>query len=128
MNKYNYYKILFYVAASWNWFAGIMFLLISLLAPDMTSLFGMERPPSFVWFHLVVAMVLLFGIFFFMTSRNLEKYHDIALFFVVEKFIFFSLPFIYFFLNELNIYVVLIVGVDLFFGVLFLEFWMNFNK
>ncbi|MHA2182788.1 MAG: hypothetical protein ACXAAH_15315 [Promethearchaeota archaeon] len=61
-----------------------------------------------------------------MTSRNLEKYHDIAVFFVIEKFIFFFIPFIYFLLGDINFLALTVFIVDLIFGALYLEFWLKF--
>jgi hypothetical protein len=127
LEKNLYYKLLFLIGAIWNWGAGIIFLILSIFIPSSIEIFGAEIPSTFIWFHIILALVLLFGLFFFMTSRNLEKYHDIAVFFVIEKFIFFFIPFIYFLLGDINFLALTVFIIDLIFGCLYLEFWLKFS-
>jgi len=126
LEKNQYYKLLFLIGAIWNWGAGVIFLILTIFIPSSIELFGAEIPPTFIWFHIILALVLLFGLFFFMTSRNLEKYHDIVIFFVIEKFIFFFIPLIYFLVGDINFLALTIFIVDLIFGCLYLEFWLKF--
>ena len=126
LEKNQYYKLLFLIGAIWNWGAGAIFLILTIFIPSSIELFGAKIPPTFIWFHIIIALVLLFGLFFFMTSRNLEKYHDIVIFFVIEKFIFFFIPLIYFLVGDINFLALTIFIVDLIFGCLYLEFWLKF--
>ena len=126
LEKNQYYKLLFLIGAIWNWGAGAIFLILTIFIPSSIELFGAKIPPTFIWFHIIIALVLLFGLFFFMTSRNLEKYHDIVIFFVFEKFIFFFIPLIYFLVGDINFLALTIFIVDLIFGCLYLEFWLKF--
>lgn len=118
---------MFLIAPIWNIIITIAFVLLSILSPSSAKDFGVAIPPSFMWYHAMYFFVFLFGLLFYVTSRNLEKYHDLATIFVVEKFGAFFLFLIYFILGEFNILGLPIIIIDLVFGILFLEFWLKFK-
>jgi len=71
--------------------------------------------------------VFLIGLFFYVTGRNLEKYHGLAPIFVLEKVGAFIIVLLYFLLGEINV-AGLVIGIgDLIFGILFLEYWLKFE-
>ena len=127
MNKNAYYKNMFLIAALWNWILAIIMYLLSIAAPSSAKDFGMDVPPSWFFFHFMWFFAFLIGIFFFVTSRDLEKYHGLAPIFVLEKVGAFLLSLAYYVVGGINEAVMLITTVDLIFGILFLEYWLKFE-
>jgi hypothetical protein len=127
MDKNEYYKKMFFIAALWNCILGILMILISLAAPSTAKDFGMEVPPSWFFFHFMWFFVFLFGLLFFATSRDLEKYHGLAPIFVLEKFGAFLLSLVYYLMGHMNEGGLLIAIGDLIFGILYLEYWVKFK-
>jgi len=127
VEKNDYYKYMFLIAAFWNWLVGVTFILTSILAPDAISIFGVANPPSFMWMHIVFALIILFGCFFFATSRNLQKYHGIAIFYILEKSIFLVISLIYLIIGHINLLGFMPTAVDTVFGCLFIEFLLKYE-
>ena len=129
MDKNKYYKFLFLIGAIWNWFVAVSILFASLFMKEFVSeLFGMVLPPSMVWFHVVTALIFVFGIGYYIVARDLGKNHGVVLIGLLEKFLFFFILLIYVFVGDINIYVTLLTGVDLVFGILFVEFLVNYKN
>ncbi|MFX1298933.1 MAG: hypothetical protein ACFFD2_29255, partial [Promethearchaeota archaeon] len=126
MEREKYYKYLFIIGAIWNWMVAISLFLMSIFMLELTaSIFGIVVPPSLVWFHIVVGLIFLFGIGYYIVGRDISKNRGIVIIGSIEKFLFFIILLIYFFLGHLNIFAVLLVIVDFGFGCLFLEFLIN---
>ncbi len=129
LEKKKYYEYLFLIGAIWNWFVAISLFLMSIFMLDFTAaLFEMEIPPSLVWFHVVVGVVFIFGFGYYLVSRDLGKNHGVVILGILEKFMFFIVLLIYFFLGDFNFFAVLLVAVDFVFGCLYLEFLINYKK
>jgi hypothetical protein len=127
MNKNDYYKKMFLIAALWNWIIAILMTLLSLALPSITKDFGMDIPLTWFFFHLLYFLVFLFGILFFVTGRELEKYHSLASIFVLEKVGAFIIVLAYYLIGDFNEGALLIGIGDLIFGILFLEYWIKFE-
>ena len=127
MNKKKYYKNLFLCAALWNWAVGISLLTLSFIAPHLFPLFGVKIPPSLVFVQMLFILVTIFGIGFIIVHLDIEKNRGIVQMSVLEKFSFFIVFLIYFLLNHINFFVLLLNIIDLIFGILFVEFLMNAN-
>ncbi len=129
LDKRKYYRYLFIIGAIWNWIVAISLFSVSIFMLDfVTTLFGMAVPPSLIWFHVIVALIFVFGIGYYIVGRDLSKNHGLVLIGALEKFLFFVILLIYFFLGDINILVLLLTGVDFIFGCLFVEFLINYNK
>ena len=128
MEKKEYYKYLFLLAAVWNWAVSILLLVLSLLTPDIITDFGVEIPPSLVFLQMLFVLVGIFGIGFFLVYLDINTNHGIVQMSVVEKVSFFLVFLIYFIIGDVGILVLLLVIVDLIFGLLFIEFLANFKK
>ena len=127
MDKNAYYKKMFLIAALWNWILAIIMILLSIAAPSSAKDFGMEIPLTWFFFQSFWFFVFLFGILFFATSQNLEKYHGLASIFVLEKVGIFIITLVYYLMGDVNEAAFSMVIVDLIFGILFLEFWLKFK-
>jgi len=128
MEKKEYYKNLFLLAAIWNWIVAISLLLLSFVAPDVMTLFGVDIPPSLVFLQMLFLLVGIFGVGFFIIYRDVESNHGIIQMSVLEKLSFFVVFLIYFIIGDVGFLVVLLVIVDLIFGILFIEFLLNFKN
>ena len=127
MDKNSYYKYMFLIAALWNWVIAIMFMLMPILSPSTAADFGTEIPPTWYFVEGFFWFVFLFGLLFYATAKNLEKYHDLAIIFVAEKVGIFIISLVFFLIGDINIDAFVITVVDLIFGILFLEFFIKFE-
>ncbi len=127
MEKNTYYKYLFLIAALWNLIIGIVFVLVLIVSPNSATLFITALPPSFIWAYSFFFFVFLFGLLFYLTSRNIEKYQKLANIYVVEKFGVFVIFLIYLLLGDIKFIAFSLTIVDLIFGILFLEFSINYK-
>jgi len=128
MDKIHYYKLLFLVAAIWNWAVAVLFFLIAIVAPTTFETLGMAIPNSMAWFESAMTFIGVFGVAFFIASRDPEANRGIAMTGVVEKFLIFTVLATYYFMGEVTIMVLLMVIVDLAFGFLFLENVLHSKK
>ncbi|MFX1276089.1 MAG: hypothetical protein ACFFBP_04285 [Promethearchaeota archaeon] len=128
MDKKRYYKIMFLCAAIWNWIVGLTLLILSLIAPNLFPFFGVQIPPSLVFVQMLFILVIIFGIGLFIVYLDFEQNKGIIKMVIFEKISFFVVFLIYFFLDDINFLVLLLTIIDLFFGMLFIEFLINVNK
>lgn len=128
LDKKDYYKYLFLIAAISNCCSIIIIVLTSLFPSDMAELFGVAVPPSLVWMHFFFIKATVIGIGYFFLSRDITKNHAIAKMGVCEKFMFFTAAVIYFILGAYNIVLFITWFIDLVFGILFVEFLVNYKK
>ena len=127
MDKNDYYNHMFLIAALWNWIIAVVMILISIVSPSSAKDFGLEVPPTWFFFHLMWFFVFLIGILLFAIGRNLEQYHGLVIIFVIEKVGAFLIGLAYYLMVEVNEGGLLVGIVDLIFGILFLEFLINFK-
>ena len=128
MERKNYYKYLFLIGAIWNLVVGLVFIVLSPLADSLVPMFGMEVPPSLVFYHSFFGVVFVFGIGYYLVARNINKNHGIVVLGAITKFYAFILYLIYFILGYSNFLPILFVTVDLIFACLFVEFLISFKK
>ena len=128
MEKKEYYKYLFLLASIWNWAVSISLLTLSLLTPEIISDFGVEIPPSLVFLQMLFVLVGIFGVGFFIVYLDNTTNHGIVQMSVIEKISFFLVFLVYFIIGDVGILVLLLVIVDLIFGLLFIEFLLNFKN
>ena len=127
MDKNQYYKHMFLIAALWNWIIAVIMVLLSIVLPSSARDFGMEVPPTWFFYHLMWFFVFVIGILLFVISRDLEKYHGLMFIFVIEKVGVFLIGLAYYLIGDVNEGGLLIGVVDLIFGILFIEFLINFK-
>ncbi|HME52148.1 MAG TPA: hypothetical protein VKM55_08015 [Candidatus Lokiarchaeia archaeon] len=128
MDKIVYYKRLFLVAAIWNWAVAVLFFIISAMAPTSFETLGMAIPNGMAWFQSAMTFIGVFGVAFFIASRDPGANRGIVMSGVVEKFLIFIVLATYYFIGEVSIAVLLVVFVDLVFGFLFLENVLHSKK
>ena len=128
MERKKYYKHLFLIGAIWNFIVGGVFIVSSPLVESLIPMFGMELPPSLIFYQTFSGYVIIFGIGFYFVARDINKNHAIVVLGAIEKFFVFLLFLIYFILGYSNFLPILFIIVDLIFGCLFVEFLVNFKK
>jgi hypothetical protein len=128
MDKEKYYKNVFLSGAIWNFFVAVIFILgMSLMLSTIAAQYDMKIPPSLVFMHAFLAMVFIVGVGLFVVSRDLAKNHNIVIMFVIEKFLMFIIFLAHYFTGAYNFLLVIPTIVDLIYGILFLEFYINFK-
>ena len=128
MEKKEYYKYLFLLASIWNLAVCILLVVLSLVSPDLITLFGVQMPPSLVHLQMIFVTLGIFGIGFIIVYLDIERNHGIVQISVIEKVSFFVVYFIYFIIGDVGLLVLMMILVDLIFGILFIEFLLNFKK
>jgi hypothetical protein len=119
---------MFLIGALWNFIVGASFFGLSPLLDTLAPLFGIEIPPSLVFYHAFFGFVFGFGIGYYLVARDLNKNHGIVVLGAIEKFYVFILFLIYFVLGYTNFVPMIFVIIDLIFGCLFVEFLIKFKK
>ena len=128
MDREKYHRILYLIAAIWNWVLAITFVVLPRIDISYFELSGMEAPPTLLWFDGFFLFVFIIGLGFFFVSRSTEKNHDIIKMGLFEKPMVFVLGLIYFLIAQASILVVVFVTGDLIFGLLFLEDFLKIRK
>ncbi|MHA1378895.1 MAG: hypothetical protein ACTSRG_10985 [Candidatus Helarchaeota archaeon] len=128
MEKEKYYNFLFLSGAVWNFVVAFLCLIASIFIIDLSSLFGMQVPPSLFWYHLYFGFVFIFGLGYYLVSQDLRKNHGIVIMGIMEKYMVFIVALFYFILGHINILALFLVLIDLIYGCLFVEFLINYNK
>ena len=119
---------MFLVAAIWNWVLAIGFLSLSRIDINLFLAFGLDIPNTMLWFDSFMGMVFVFGIGFYIVSKNMNENHGLILMACFEKFIVFIIPTSWFILGQASIWVLGFVTVDLIFGLLFIEDLLAIRK
>ncbi len=121
MDRERYHRLLFLIAALWNWTLAIAFFVLSRIDVGYFAAFGLEIPNTLLWFDSLMGLIFVFGIGFFFVSQNMMENHGLIMMAVFEKTWFFLACVAWFFLGQASLWVVLVVTIDSIFGILFIE-------
>ena len=128
MNSEKYYKNMFIGGAIYNIGAGLPLLIISFFTDSVYSIFGLDKPNYLLWIHFSFLCIIVFGIGYYMVSRNPESNQGIVLIGGIAKMCFFLLTTIAY-LNEEANFLLLFTGIiDFIFVILFFEFLLKQRK
>ncbi|MFX0103520.1 MAG: hypothetical protein ACFFCS_28420, partial [Candidatus Hodarchaeota archaeon] len=97
-------------------------------SPSIVALAATNEPYTLLFYHSMVALIIAFGLGYYLVSRDIGKNAGIVIIGALAKFIFFLETLIYFFIGDVNFNFLMIGLGDLFFVVLFIEFLMNKKK
>ena len=128
MEKKDYYKYMYLLAALWNIGASLLFLILSIIDKSIFLTMGMQIPPSLFFLHVFIFLVISFGIGYILVSRDINKNHGVVIIGIIGKISFFICALIYMLLGDANFLLVVLGIVDIFFVCLFIEFLINFKK
>ena len=112
---------MFTAAALWNWALAFGFLALSRIDINLFLAFGLDVPNTMLWFDSFMGLVFVFGVGFYLVSKNVKENHGLIQMACIEKILVFIIPLFWFFLGQASIWVVGFVAVDLIFGFLFIE-------
>lgn len=120
---------MFLIAAIYNWIAGAFIIILSIFfLPLAISITEMEAPPSLVFLHSFLGLIIVFGIGFYLISMDIDKYYTIAIIGTIEKYVIVFIWTIYILIGEAGTFALSIIIGDFIFGCLFLEFLINRKK
>ncbi len=129
MERKKYYKYMFLSGAIWNLAVGIIFFLGTIfMLSYLASNYDLKIPPSLVFVHGFLMLVFIVGIGLFVVSTEVTKYRNIVIMFILEKFLAFIIFIAYFIKGDYNFLLVIPVIIDLIYGCLFLEYFINVKK
>ncbi len=123
MDRSRYHRLMFFIAALWNWALSLTFLALRGLSLDWFSLAGPVIPDArtVIWFDAFMGLVFAFGIGFYIVSRSETENHGIIIMASFEKIWVFIVGLLYFLLMQASVTLLLVVTGDLIFGLLFIE-------
>jgi len=124
LNKDLYYKWLFIIGAFFNWINAITFLILSILEPNIFSLFGSSYPPTLLFLHALLLLIFTYGIGYFIVGLDITKNHGIVILGIISKLAFFFCCLTYFLLGDVNFIIVGLAFGDFIFACLFFEFFI----
>ena len=125
MTRDKYYRLLFLIAAIWAWMVSVPYVFIYRYTFPMV---GMRVPESPVWFFFSCMCVAVFGIGYYIVSRDTGKNHGIVLMGMVGKILVFALFLYSTITGEISPFLMVNAGADLVFAVLFAEFLLHEGK
>jgi hypothetical protein len=128
LNRERYHRLMFLLAAIWNWTLALGFFALSRIDINYFPATGLAIPNTMLWFDSFMGLVFVFGIGFYIVSKNVNENHGLILMGCFEKFIVFIIPLVWFFLGQASLWVVGFITVDLLFGLLFIEDLMAIRK
>ena len=128
MDREKYHRILYIIAAIWNWILAITFVILPRIDLAYFELSGMDAPPTLLWFDGFFMLVFTMGLGFYIVSQSTEKNHGIILMGMFEKTMIFIIGIGYFLIAQASIWVVVITLGDLIFGILFFEDLLKIKK
>jgi len=128
MDHEKYYKTLFIGGAFFNWINGFSFIILSLLDPHIFTLFGSAEPPTLLFLHALLLLIITYGLGYFIVGLNLEKNEGVVVLGIVSKLSFFFSCLTYFIIGDVNIIIVILASGDFIFACLFAEFLIRKYK
>ncbi|NHJ12669.1 MAG: hypothetical protein EAX95_03295 [Candidatus Thorarchaeota archaeon] len=128
MERSRYHKLLFTAGAIWNCGFAILFGIISRAIPDAFALFGLETPTSLLWFDTFLAFIFSLGLGLYLVSLDMNENHGLIRMAIFWKVTVFSVGLLHTIAGDGSLWVILIVAVDLLFGILFAEDLVVINK
>ena len=128
MDRSGYHRLLFVIAAIWNWVLAVLFLVLPRININYFLLGGSSIPPTLIWFDCFMGEVFAFGIGFYLVSLNPKQNHGLIEIAIFEKLWVFVMGLGYFLIAQASALLLSIVAVDLLFGLLFIEDLMRIHK
>lgn len=123
MNKNQYYRAMFTIAALWNWAISLTSLAIY---KPFFRFFGMQPPQNPIWLQLFLGAVFLFGAGYFMIGMAPQRNRDLAVLGILGKWAVFLIFIIYTIKGFLHPVFLAMGGVDFIFSLLFLEYLLRY--
>ncbi|MHA1628586.1 MAG: hypothetical protein ACTSXO_08740 [Candidatus Heimdallarchaeota archaeon] len=128
MNKAVYYKFMFIISGSLNILAALLFGIFALTLPDFFSYFGLQKPNGYIWYLTCLLFAAIMGFQYFLVGLDISKNHLVVSSGIFSKFASFFVALLFFILGSCNWVPLLLTGVNLVFGALFIEFFVNYKK
>ncbi len=117
----NNFKVMFTVAALWNWLAALLFMAMAVLDLQVLSLFLTIKPVSYLWFNLFFGVVFVFGLGYFWAARDLGTNRNIVKMGAIGKTWVFILILGEWWTGAVTVLAALAGTVDLVFAILFVH-------
>jgi hypothetical protein len=113
-----YERSLFVTAACFNWAVGLLILGGYPLAAHLLELAG---PPT-VWVHLVAAIVVLFGVAYWLVAKQPQRYRPFVGLGAAGKLAFAAIIYYHWLSGDASTRLAMLVNVDVIFALLFLRY------
>ena len=85
MNAKKEFKTLFTIAAIWNWSAALLFAFMALFNHTLLGYFLTIIPESFLWYHLFLALVFVYGLGYYWIGNDARRNRDIIRMGIIGK-------------------------------------------
>lgn len=125
MNLKSYYRSLFVVGALWNWGATLFFFIAY---KPLYAWLNMRTPDDPIYLQLFLGLCFVYGIGYFLVSRDINANHGIVIMGIIGKIIVFIGFVVDYLTGNAHLLIVLCGTVDLIFALLFIEFLMRIKK
>jgi hypothetical protein len=116
-----YERVLFVTAGCFNWAVGLLILGGYPLAAHLLEFAG---PPT-VWVHLVAAIVVLFGIAYWLVAKQPQRYRPFVGLGAAGKLAFAATIYYHWFSGDASARLVMLVNIDVIFALLFLRYLVS---
>lgn len=113
------FKALFTVAAIWNWSAALLFMAMAVLDMPVLNWFLKVIPESFLWYHLFLCLVAVYGLGYYGIGQDVLRNRAIIKMGTIAK----TLVFVLLIAGWSNVVITILTAgagvVDLIFAILF---------
>ncbi|MGY5873498.1 MAG: hypothetical protein RTV72_14720 [Candidatus Thorarchaeota archaeon] len=122
MERPQYHKFMYTIAAIWNWILSVAFLILPRIDMGIFSIAGpVAPPPTLLWFDSLFGLVFAFGLIAYLIGNSTTQNQGLIKIAIFEKFWVFVIGVYYFLIFQASFLVVAVVSGDLLLGLLFLE-------
>ncbi|MGQ4912220.1 MAG: hypothetical protein ACP6KW_08645 [Candidatus Thorarchaeota archaeon] len=128
MDRERYHRIMYIIAALWNWVLAVIFLILPLISMDYFTLLGLVIPNTMLWFDCFAGLVFAFGLGFYFISESTRHNYGLIKVSAFEKTWVFVVGLLFYLTGGASVWVVLIVSGDMIFGLLFIEDYMAIRR
>lgn len=72
------FRVMFTIAALWNWGAALLFMAMAIFNLPILNLFLKVIPENYLWYHLFFGVVFVFGIGYYWAGQDLATNRNIV--------------------------------------------------
>lgn len=121
LERSEYNRYLFLIAAIFAWAVAIIFTAISIIDKDQLEMVSDDIPVNLIYFHILMGVVFALGVGYYWVSLDFEKNRDLVKAGMIGKFLVFIIGIAYIIAGDANVTGLGVPIGDLILAVLFLE-------
>jgi hypothetical protein len=139
MNKAVYYKVMFIASGIYGIVAAAFFGLLAPFVAPVFNFFGLQKPTltpdieplatgTYIWMYLALFLLGIYGFMYILVGIDITKNHLVISTGIIAKLSSSLVLTVSYILGECTWPVFILIGIDLIWAALFIEFYVNYKK